>query len=79
MKHPFTTTLNTWAIEFLKSEAKKEKVDRNDVLESALKLYKIVKLKKEVDEAFADESRNEEYRQIAAEFKGANTKRLSNL
>ncbi len=69
MKHPFTTTLNTWAIEFLKSQAKKEKTDRNDVLEAALKMYKKAKLKREVEEGLAD--RQDEYREITNEFASA--------
>ncbi len=66
MKHPLTTTLSDMAYQFLVSQAKEEKVNKNAILEKALKLYKKMELKRQVEEGLKE--RQDEYRQIASEF-----------
>jgi len=69
MKSPITTTLDQSLVDFLAKEAKRQQVNRNEILEKALRLYKNFMLAKEVKEGLQD--RQEEYRKIAGDFQAA--------
>ena len=68
MKHPFTTTLSDWAIQFLidETEGKGRRANKNEVIEAGLKMYKKAKLKKEIEAGLKRD--NDELRQITNEF-----------
>lgn len=63
MKTPLTTTLDQSLLDFLNQEAKKEQVNRNTILEKALKLYRNLKLEIAVQEGL--KNREEEYKSLA--------------
>jgi hypothetical protein len=77
MKNPITTTLDASLVDFLTREAKRQKVNRNDILEKALKFYKNFLLAKEVKEGLLD--RQEEYRDMAQELSFAQQYALRHL
>lgn len=79
MKTAFTTTLDPRLLLFVAQEAKKQKVNRNEILEKALKLYRNLKLQMEVEEGFKDEGRKEEYRGVSHEFLAAQRHLLEKL
>lgn len=66
MKVPVTTTLDHSLVHFVQSEAKKQKVNRNDIYEKALRTYRRLLLAKEVKEGLLD--RQGEYQGITGEF-----------
>jgi len=74
MKYPITTTLGSAAYHFLVAQAKKQKVNRNTIIEEALKIYKKMLLKQQVEEGLKD--RQEEYREMAAEFEEVQSEAL---
>lgn len=79
MKHPFTTTLSDWAIQFLidETEGRGKKANKNEIIEAGLKMYKKAKLKREIEAGLKHD--NEELKQIANEFMAANLNRLRKL
>ena len=66
MKNPITTTLDQSLLKFLNTEASRQKVNRNTILEKALKLYRNVVLAKEIKKGLLD--RKEEYKEIAGDY-----------
>jgi hypothetical protein len=63
MKASLTTTLDQTLLDFLGHQAKVEQVNRNTILERALKLYKNLKLEMAVKEGLKD--RQGEYKSVA--------------
>lgn len=63
MKSPITTTLDQSLVDFLEREALRNNVNRNTILEKALRLYQNLQLELQVKEGLQD--RQEEYRDFA--------------
>jgi uncharacterized protein YpiB (UPF0302 family) len=68
MNHTITTTLSEPWYNFLISETKEAKLNKKGVIESALGEYKKQKLLKAIEEGLKDKNRQQEYRQICADF-----------
>lgn len=66
MKNPITTTLDQSLVDFLAEEAKRKNVNRNIILEKALKLYKNLQLEMAIKEGLQD--RQKEYRSLAGDW-----------
>jgi len=71
MNHTITTTLSLDLYNFLVKETKRLKTTKKAILETALREYKKQQLREAVHEGLKD--RQEEYRQIAAEFRNVYT------
>ena len=66
MKSPITTTLDQSLLDFLSQQAKVEQVNRNEILERAIRLYQNLNLEIAIREGL--QHRQEEYKGIAGDF-----------
>lgn len=77
MKNTITTTLEESIYNYLTSQAEKEKVPRNSIIEKALRIYMKIQLEKQVEKGFRE--REQEYRDSAHDFIDPQLNSLSQL